>query len=181
MKRSNDMTNLRKIQWWKAILMLIVTAFFLYLSAEVAQMLRNNYSNWIVNRDDVQTRAYEALGLLSLAADALLISVSCFIASLRSLIHCFFPPKRPSIFARLTARYGGYPALISFVIFAILCLVQVALGNMIGNTPDIDEVPATLGYRIISCRIDIPLVLAFEATIVMLVSWIQNKLRKKGK
>ncbi len=111
----------------------------------------------------------------------LLVFASCFIASLRNLIHCFFPPKKPSVFARLTTRYGGYPTLIAFVVFMILLIIQLVLGHMIGTIPEIDEVPATLRYRIISFWIDIPLVLAFETTIVMLVSWIQSKNKKAKK
>lgn len=172
------MMNLRKIKWWKAALMLALTAFFLYASAEMAKMVRYNYSSWIVNRWNVQEKAYEALSLLSISGIFLMICFSCFSAALRSLVHCFFPPKGPSFFARLTVRYGGYPALIAFVVFGVCFIIQLVLGNMIGNTPEVSEVPATLRYRIISCWNGIPLVLAFETTVVMFVSWIQNRLRK---
>lgn len=175
------MMNLRKINWVKAVLMLVLTACFLCASAEMAKMVRYNYSSWIVNRWNVQEKVYEALSLLSIACIFLLICVSCFFASLRSLVHCFFPPKGPSVFARLAARYGKYPALISFVVFGVLLIIQLVLGYMIGNTPEVSEVPATLRYRIISCWNGVPLVLAFETTVVMLVSWIQNKRRPTGK
>lgn len=175
------MMNLRKIKWWKAALMLAITVFFLYASAVMAKMMPHYYSNWVVNRWNVQERAYEALSLLSLTGISLIIFASCFIASLRSLIRCLFTPKKPSIFARLAARYGGYPTLISFAVFGVFLIIQLVLNNMIGSTFDAGEVPATLDYRIISCWIDIPLVLTFETTIVMFVSWIQNRLKKTGK
>ena len=105
--------------------------------------------------------------------------VSIFITSLRGLIHCFFPLKEPSIFARLAIRYRWRPALISFIVFLALLAIEMILQNIIGNTPEVSEVPATLTERKLSGWDSIAVLLALENTIVMFVSWLQNRAVEK--
>ena len=175
MKGWGNMMNLQKVKWWKAVLMLALTAFFLYVSVSTVPLLRHYYSDWIVNKGDALSRAYSALTDILLSILTFVMFVSCFIASLRSLVHCFFPPKKPSLFARLAIRYRWRPALISFVVFLVLLAIEIILGNIIVNTPEAGEVPATLFERQLSGCDCIAMLLAFEATIVMFVSWLQNR------
>ncbi len=163
----------------KISILMILILILLYITGEGALMTKRAYSDYVVNRLNVQERQYESLSMLFSYAQILIFSFSLLALSGYALFRAIRPSRGPGKVGVFFRRNGLYLAVGFLILFVVLFVLDRAAIGRIRNTVETSEVPAALRDRMLSSHLQIGAELAAEGSILSLVPWLRNRKRSQ--
>ena len=156
-------------------LLIFLILLLLVLTCEFAYMTKNAYSNWVVNRFNVQERVYESINSLYARLQILIFLSSLLILSVWGLFRTVRPADRAGRMSSLCRKNGLYLAILFAISFLVLFLMERAAVGRIAAAVETSEVPASLRDRRLHGQLMIGAMLSAEAAVLFLISWIRGR------
>ena len=169
----------RPVKLWKVIVFAILTALMLFLTFTFSGMTGDAFRTWQLNRMEVQERLYESVAMFYAYLQMLIFAVLLLAVCVRGLLRALRPPLRPDRLSLWLDRRGLWLALILAALFALFFVLDRAVLQRIYSTPETSEVPATLGDRRLSCRLQIGAELAAFGAVVSFVPGLRGAIRRR--
>ena len=158
-------------------LLIFLIMLLLVLTCEFAYMTKNAYSNWVVNRFNVQERVYESINSLYARLQILIFLSSLLILSVWGLFRTVRPADRAGRMSSLCRKNGLYLAILFAISFLVLFLMERAAVGRIAAAVETSEVPASLRDHRLRGQLMIGAMLSAEAAVLFLISWIRGRKR----
>ena len=169
----------KTLKWWKAALAALVAAFLVCMTITCAVMTKRAYSDWIVNRNNVQEALYESLSMLFAYVQLLILFGTLSVIVVRWLVRMIRTPKSPGKVSLFFQRYNLLLAILFAVFFILFFLLDRAAWGRIASTVETSEVPAALHDYVLRGWLGIGAELSAEGGIISLVSWLRNRHKKR--
>ena len=163
----------KKLKW---ILPAVLTVLLVCLTVACAGLTGRAWSDWVVNRRNVQERLYEAVDMLFASVMLLILSATLLCAAAAGLVRALRPAKTPGRITRFFRQKGLYPALGFMALFIVFFLLGRAALGRIDAAVETSEVPAALHDHLLYGWMAIGAELAAIGAILSVIPWIREKL-----
>lgn len=164
----------KKICWWRAVLMAVLSAGLLYCLV---------ISFWLLDHEaskptgGISDKVYEQINMVFGAMQFTLLFGTLALLSLRGLIHCFWRPEQLGRIGRFLGRRGQYVALACGAASVLVFVSNRLFWEYVQTIPETWEMPSATHERLLHGWLLMLNQGLVQGAILSLCSWIKNRKR----